>query len=74
MPRSLVISVDHRCCVGNAQCLQLAPAVFRHNANLQSEVIDPAGASEETVLKAARWCPTGAIRVQDADTGDLLFP
>ena len=52
----------------------LAPEVFRHNANRQSEVIDPAGAPEEGVLKAAGFCPTGAISVSDAQTGELLFP
>lgn len=74
MTRALRIVVDHRSCVGNAQCLNLAPGVFRHNANLQSEVIDPAGAPEAVILKAARFCPTGAIRVEDAGTGEVLFP
>ena len=32
-----------RLCVGNAQCVGLAPDVFRHNENRQSEVIDPDG-------------------------------
>ena len=40
----------------------------------QSEVVDPAGASEELILKAAGNCPTGAIEVVDADTGELLYP
>lgn len=70
----LTITVDHTLCVGNAQCLGLAPAVFRHNDDRQSEVIDPAGAPRETILKAARYCPTSAIRVVDAETGVTLFP
>ncbi len=74
MARALRVTVDHRCCVGNAQCVNLAPAVFRHNENVQSEVIDPAGAPEAVILKAARFCPTSAIRVEDATTGDVLFP
>jgi ferredoxin len=48
--------------------------VFRHNDNVQSEVVDPAAAPEAVILKAARYCPTGAIRVEDATTGDVLFP
>lgn len=72
--RALRITVDHRFCVGNAQCVNLAPAVFRHNANVQSEVVDPAGAPEALILKAARFCPTSAIRVEDATTGEVLFP
>ncbi len=74
MARVLRITVDHRSCVGNAQCVNLAPAAFRHNDNGQSEVIDPAGAPEAVILKAARVCPTSAIRVEDATTGDVLFP
>jgi ferredoxin len=72
--RKLRISVDHGLCVGNAQCVGLAPDVFRHNENRQSEVVDPAGAPEELILKAAAYCPTGAIEVADADTGELLHP
>ncbi|MCC7133887.1 MAG: ferredoxin [Gemmatimonadales bacterium] len=72
--RRLTITVDSQRCVGNAQCLNLAPGVFRHNEQVQSEVHDPAGAPEALVLKAARFCPTSAIRVVDATTGDVLFP
>jgi ferredoxin len=72
--RELRITVDHDLCMGNGQCVFLAPEVFRHNANRQSEVIDPAGAAEETILKAAGFCPTGAISVADERSGDPLFP
>lgn len=74
MARALRITVDHGLCVGNAQCVNLAPGVFRHNDNVQSEVVDAAAAPEAVVLKAARYCPTGAIRVEDAATGEVLFP
>ena len=57
---ALRVTVDHAFCVGNAQCVGLAPGVFRHNENRQSEVIDPRR-SEELILKAASYCPTGAI-------------
>jgi ferredoxin len=70
----LRITVDHDRCMGNAQCVGLAPAVFRHNENRQSEVVDPDGAPAELVLKAASYCPTGAIEVVDERTGEVLFP
>jgi ferredoxin len=72
--RKLRITVDHDLCMGNAQCVGLAPAVFQHDENRQSVVVDPAGASEELILKAASYCPTGAIEVFDAETGGRLFP
>ena len=74
MPRGLRITVDHDLCMGNGQCVFLAPEVFRHNANRQSEVVDPDGAPRERVLQAASYCPTGAIAVADAATDETLFP
>ena len=74
MPRELRITVDHDLCMGNGQCVFLAPEVFRHNENRQSEVVDPDGAPEERVLQAASYCPTGAIAVADAATDETLFP
>ncbi len=70
----LEIRVDHAVCMGNGQCVLLAPGAFRHNEDRQSEVVDPGGAAEELILKAASYCPTGAITVADAETGEQLFP
>ncbi len=74
MTRRLRIWVDHSRCVGNAMCLATAPRAFAHNANRQSEVVDPAGEEPETILEAASSCPTSAIHVEDAQTGERLFP
>ena len=74
MRRELHVTVDHDRCVGNGQCVFLAPEVFRHNDARQSEAGDPAGAPEKRVLQAAGSCPTGAIAVIDAATGEALFP
>jgi ferredoxin len=67
MPR-LLISVDHTLCVGNGTCLTIAPNVFAHNANRQSEVVDPAGDSEAMIRRAAANCPVAAISVAVADS------
>ena len=74
MARPLRVWVDHRRCVGNAMCEALAPAVFRLNADRQSEAIDPAGDAEATILEAAENCPVAAIFVEDAQSGTRLFP
>jgi len=34
----------------------------------------PAGDSEEKILEAAENCPMSAIIVEDAETGEQLFP
>jgi ferredoxin len=55
-------------------CEVLAPHTFRLNDNRQSEVADPAGDGEEKILEAAENCPVSAIIVEDAETGERLFP
>ena len=74
MARKLRIWVDHNVCVGNAMCESIAPKVFQLNDNRQSEVVNPAGDTEEKILEAAENCPVSAIFVEDAATGERLFP
>jgi ferredoxin len=74
MARTLRVWVDHNVCVGNAMCETFAPKVFQLNENRQSEVVDPAADTEEKILEAAENCPVSAIFVEDAQTGERLFP
>jgi ferredoxin len=74
MERRLVVWVDHGACVGNGTCLTIAPRVFVHNADRQSEVANPGGDSAPTILRAAENCPVRAIHVEDAESGERLFP
>jgi ferredoxin len=55
-------------------CEAIVPKVFRLNDDRQSEAVDPAGDTEETILEAAENCPVSAIFVVDAETGEQLFP
>jgi len=73
MPRKLIVSVDHSKCVGNGTCLTIAMHVFEHNWDKQSTVVDPDGDPPELILEAAETCPVSAIRVLDAETGEVLF-
>ena len=74
MARQLRIRVDHDVCVGNAMCETIAAKVFRLNENRESEAVDPAGDTVEKILEAAENCPVSAIFVEDAETGEQLFP
>jgi ferredoxin len=74
MARKLRVRVDHLLCVGNAMCETFAPNVFRLNEDRQSEAVNPAGDIEEKILEAAENCPMSAIIVEDAETGEQLFP
>ena len=74
MARKLRIRVDHNVCVGNQMCETFAPNVFHMDDNRQSVPVDPAGDPEAQVMEAAENCPVGAITVEDAETGEQLFP
>ena len=74
MARKLRVRVDQQACVGNAMCEAIAPKVFRLNDNRQSEAVDPDGDPVEQILEAAESCPMSAILVEDAETGEQLFP
>lgn len=74
MARKLRVWVDHQTCVGNTMCEAIAPKVFRLNDNRQSEAVDPDADTLEKILDAAESCPVSAIFVEDADTGERLFP
>ena len=69
----LAIAVDHDLCVGSTLCILIAPGTFALDEHGQSIVQDPAGDVVEKVLDAAIQCPLAAIRVRDADTGEVLF-
>ena len=74
MARKLRVWVDPQVCVGNAMCESIATKTFRLNDNRQSEVFNPEGDSVEVILEAAENCPVSAIFVEDAETGERLFP
>lgn len=74
MARKLRITVDTNVCVGNAMCEHFASNTFALNDDRQSMVANPDGDPEEKVLEAAENCPVSAITVEDADTGERLFP
>jgi ferredoxin len=67
------ISVDRTKCEGYAKCVQAAPKVFKLDAKMIAEVIDPKGDSDEKIVLAAKICPTKAITVEE-ETGKKLFP
>jgi ferredoxin len=74
MARQVKVWVDHNRCVGNAMCAHIAPKVFSLNDNRQSEAVNPGGDTVEKILEAAENCPVSAIFVEDAETGEQLFP
>lgn len=74
MKGPLRILVDHDRCVGSTMCRHIAPDVFELDANGQAIVNDGHRCPAADVLDAAEQCPQSAITVDDAETGERLFP
>ena len=68
------VTVDQTKCEGYAKCIQAAPKVFRLDATMIAEVIDPKGDTDEKILLAAKICPTKAISLEEEETGKKVFP
>ena len=65
MPMPYRIKIDRTLCTGYAECVGIAPEVFKLGADNISVVLDAEAADEEAVLDAARACPVDAITVLD---------
>ena len=55
-------------------CITIAPKAFALGTDNKSSVVDPTAVPEEKLREAAQICPTGAIIIEDAETGERLFP
>ena len=68
------VTVDRTKCEGYAKCIQASPKVFKLDAKMIAEVIDPKGDADEKILLAAKICPTKAISLEEEVTGKKVFP
>lgn len=67
------IVVDRNLCIGAASCIAVAPGVFELDSENKAVVYNDTGADDETILLAAKSCPTQAILLFDED-GNQIFP
>jgi ferredoxin len=67
------IVVDRNLCIGAASCIAVAPGVFELDAENKAVVYNDKGADDETILLAAKSCPTQAILIFDEE-GNQIFP
>jgi len=68
------IEIDREQCVGDGACCDAAPATFELDDEEIATVKDPGGDDPETILEAAKSCPTDAIAIFDAKTGEKIWP
>ena len=65
------ISVDHEACMSSGKCVADAPDLFRFDDDEIAEPVPNAAApSDDRILDLARNCPSGALLVTDAESGD----
>jgi ferredoxin len=67
------ITIDRDKCIGAASCIAVAEKVFELDAENKAVVKDSKGADDETLLEAARVCPTAAILLHD-ENGKQIYP
>ena len=68
------ITIDRTKCDGYAKCVQASPKVFKLDAKMIAEVIDPKGDTDEKILLVAKICPTKAITLEEEESGTKIFP
>lgn len=67
------VIVDRNLCIGAASCVAIAPNTFALDEENKAIVLDIKGHDKETIIAAARSCPTLAITVID-DDGKQIYP
>jgi len=72
--RKLTMRIERNLCIGAATCIALAPKAWALDDEAKAIILDTADAeTDESLLDAARGCPTLAIFITD-ETGKQIFP
>ena len=66
----LIPQIDESACAAHGDCVDVAPDVFE----LDDVAVVVGEGPAELILEAARACPSSAISVIDADTGECVYP
>ncbi|MCA9750360.1 MAG: ferredoxin [Romboutsia sp.] len=61
-------------CIGAASCLAIAPETYILDDENKAVVQTPTSDDPDTILLSAQSCPTNAIIVTDAETGEQVWP
>jgi ferredoxin len=72
--RDLKVRVDKDLCIGAATCVAIAPNTFLLDSEAKAIILQTAEAdTNDTIIDAARGCPTAAIYIEDQN-GTKIFP
>jgi ferredoxin len=67
---TLLATIDELACVSHGDCAAVAPAAFR----IDDIGVATGAGSDEELLAAAHACPSVAITICDAKTGEQVYP
>lgn len=67
------IVIDRDLCIAALSCISVTPETFKLDDESKAVVIDPNAVDDETLLLAAKSCPTKAILLFDKE-GKQIFP
>lgn len=67
------VRVDRDVCMGAANCVAIAPSVFKLDESKTAVVLDPTTVAEDALWEAAEACPVAAIILED-EAGKQLYP
>lgn len=68
------VKIDRNLCIGAASCVALAMKTFELDGENKATVIDEGADKAEMIKLAAESCPTKAIILEDAETGNQEYP
>lgn len=68
------IKISRHDCIGAASCVAISPDTYKLDGENKAVLIEQSSDSPENVLLAAQSCPTKAIIVMDAATGEQVWP
>jgi ferredoxin len=68
------IKILRNTCIGAASCVAVASGTFQLDSENKAKVIEGSIDMPENILLAAQSCPTKAIIITDAQTGEQVWP
>ena len=70
---TLIVSIDQSRCIGAGNCVHIAPTVFQLDEENIAYLVEPGSVDDETLIDAAKSCPTDAIYL-DTEDGKPVYP
>jgi ferredoxin len=68
------VKVVRDLCIGAASCIAVSPDTFLLDDQNKAVIKEGSHDAEDNILMAAQSCPTAAIIITNAETGEQVWP